>query len=66
MAHMILLRLPTEEELEEQAITDFDGFYTEFNGNTVAPFTAKVGKKGDGFMLGIYEIHQSDWFNVVD
>ena len=63
MALMTLLRLPTEAELEQYEI-GVEGFYDDFNANTVAPFTAKVEMNGDSVDLNGYTIPKSDWFTV--
>lgn len=65
MALMKLLQLPTEAELDNLEI-DFEGFFQEFNANTVAPLTAKVQVKGDSVDLGGYTLPKSEWFTVTN
>lgn len=64
MALMILLRLPSENDLDKYQI-DFEGFYSDFIANSVAPFIAKVEIKNGHADLKGSMIPPGDWFTLV-
>lgn len=65
MALMILLRLPTQDDLDEFQI-DLESFYQDFITNSAGPFTATVQVKNGDVDLAGYKIAKRDWFNVVE
>lgn len=64
MALMILLRLPTERELERAGV-EAHTFLDEFNKSAVAPFVAKVQSGDQCAILNEWRIANSDWFRIV-
>lgn len=68
MAFMVLLRLPTEDELEQTSV-DAGKFLIDFNEYAVAPFVAKVeiDEEHDVPYLGSrgYSEGDGDWFKII-
>lgn len=65
MTLMILLRLPTEDELDRTNV-EAHTFLEAFNKNTVSPFIAKVKNKGNCVELDGWDVINADWFKVID
>lgn len=67
MAFMVLLRLPSTEELAEHQLEAQD-FFSAFVEHSVAPFVAKVGYKKGLINLGDWTINDdhSEWYNIIE
>jgi hypothetical protein len=65
MALMVLLRLPTEEELHSTTM-EAHTFMEAFNKHAVSAFTARVEDKGDHVLLDEWQIAKGKWFDVVE
>lgn len=66
MALMVLLRLPTEEDLESCGGVEAHTFLEAFNNAAVSPFTARVGIEDGCIDLDGWKIRASDWFEVIE
>jgi hypothetical protein len=65
MALMVLVRLPTETELDAAGVEPHT-FLDAFNKHAVSPFAAKVKKSGDYAVLDKWNIRKADWFRLVE
>lgn len=65
MALMVLLRLPTETEMDAAGVEPHT-FLDAFNKHSVSPFIAKIKKSGDYIDLDGWKLKKADWFQVVD
>ena len=63
MAIMTLLRLPTEEELNQSHI-EFETFYQEFVEKSGGSFSVDVELDGDYVLLNDYSFPKADWFSI--
>jgi len=63
MALMVLLRLPTEAELDATTL-EAHTFLDVFNENAVSPFKARVKKMRNGVQLGGWNIGNAEWFAI--
>ena len=61
---MILNRLPTQEELDQDHI-ELESFIDSFQANHVHGFIARIKDRGDSVDLDGFNITKGDWFSVV-
>lgn len=65
MALMVLVRLPTESELESTSM-EAHTFLDTFNKHAVSPFVAKVNMQDGCAELDGWLIGTADWFQLID
>ncbi len=66
MALMVLLRLPTAEDLEAAGGVEAHFFLESFNKSAVSPFIARVNNEDGSVILDELYIKHSDWFEVIE